>query len=119
MRKHYILLLCILPLHIWGESFQPSSASIKQLIYQVKHSSGDARREAMNQLKQKLRSANRKTREETMMALKKSMGSSSRTVYPTAHTTENRIHNTTIPHSSNSIPKTPSLPMHMNPGGHR
>jgi len=66
MAKKYIVGLMLF-IHL----LYAKDISINELITQIKHSTGDIKRQKMNLLKIKLRDANEKTRQETISKLQK------------------------------------------------
>jgi len=92
-----ILLISILFLLLSSDLYSNNSSStIETLIQKVKQSRGDARREAMNALKQQLRSANKATRAKAIASLRQRL-------QPVHTTRQNHI----VPHREISIPKQP------------
>jgi len=71
--KLSIFICCLLPLFILQNTIAAEeSVSVETLIAEVKQSSGDERRKAMNRLKLKLRSVNAETRRQAMLQLQRS-----------------------------------------------
>ena len=93
MRIFFIpLLFLLLSLYIHSSETKLSQLSLNALIQKVKQSKGDQRRQAMNALKKKLRSANKQTRAKVIAALRQRF-----------------VHqHTTIAPAKTPTPKTPS-----------
>ena len=103
--------------------------SIDQLIKEVKQSKNDARRQAMNKLKLKLRSVNQETRQKVMLQLRKSFAAghqnhfADQTMPSQKHSQTNIqqdrspiIHQQTIQqHIPKRQPSTPQQPRHTTP----
>jgi len=73
--KHFIILISsffLLIVQIDAKEKTDQTQSIKTLVKQIKNSSSDDRRVAMNKLKIKLRTMNKETRKKVMLDLQKS-----------------------------------------------
>jgi len=73
--KYFIIFISsffLLIVHIHAKEKTDQTQSIKTLIKQIKNSSSDDRRVAMNKLKIKLRTMNKETRKKVMLDLQKS-----------------------------------------------
>jgi len=78
--KHFIIFissLFLLIVHIHAKEKTDQTQSIKTLIKQIKNSSSDDRRVAMNKLKIELRTMNKETRKKVMLDLQKSFSKNS------------------------------------------
>ena len=109
MRLSVILFLSlILYISMADAKQKTNSVSIKQLIQQVKQSTGDDRRVAMNTLKVKLRSMNQETRQHVMRDLQKSFSNTQHSVQNNTHQVTMQTGNTGVTNSSGGMHTNPS-----------
>ena len=79
MKYLYIISIFII---LFSTQSYAEEQSIAQLIKEVKEAKNDARRQAMNRLKLKLRSVNEETRQQVMMQLRQSFASGQQMHFP-------------------------------------
>jgi len=141
--KHFIIFISsffLLIIQVDAKEKTDQTQSIKALIKQIKNSSSDDRRVAMNKLKIELRTMNKETRKKVMLDLQKSFtknsagkqisqnrsrsgskNSSQRSMQgqqqgvPMQHHTPTPIRNAPTPTPMRTTPP----PRHGQPGGHR
>lgn len=140
--RHFIILISsffLLVIQINAKEKTDQTQSIKTLIKQIKNSSSDDRRVAMNKLKIELRTMNKETRKKVMLDLQKSFSknstgrqishsksgstsSSQRSIQGQQQRAPMQQHHTPTPIRNAPAPtpmRTTPPPRHGQPGGHR
>jgi len=140
--KHFIIFIAsffLFILQVDAKEKTDQTQSIKKLIKQIKNSSSDDRRVAMNKLKIELRTMNKETRKKVMLDLQNSFAknntgrqishkrsgrtnSSQRSMQGQQQSVPMQQHHTPTPMRNTPAPtpmRPTSPPRHGQPGGHR